>query len=74
MKSQGALDEDKDTESQLVNHSRRLLTVDPELVAPAATRLDQLRIVASLYPPKGCNPSDYWPRAIETGHTKTNSR
>lgn len=51
-KNQGRSDEDKDTESQPENHSRRLLAVDPESVAPAAARLDQLRTIASLSLPK----------------------
>lgn len=46
------LDEDKGIGSQPENRSRQLSKVDPESVAPAATRLDQLRTIASPYPPE----------------------
>lgn len=52
VKRQRGSDEDKGTESQLENHSGRLLMVDPALVGPAGTRLNRLRTVASLCLPK----------------------
>ena len=48
VKSQEASDEDKGTESQPENRSRRLSRVDPESDASVATHLDQSRIIASL--------------------------
>lgn len=56
VKSQEASDEDKDTGSQPENRSRRLSTVDLELVVPAATCLDRLRTIASPCLPKSVQP------------------